>query len=519
MTFRKSGTQKSKRRTIIKDSVLLFAMFVSSALGQLKIDGTSIGTLQASSMAISEQLTESNQKDFMNALMKISYSVGLENHANPDVAEKKLLELVDKKTFEEVIKLSETIKLDDKDMKDLANAQDMGTSKEYQDDADIFRLRHLKYMAELIEEYYQKRGKYPLQGDVAMSNYVHIANTFQEEYAKERPPFSHKLTPLHVFIDSLEAGLGRKVTLKYDPQKVPANKPNFYVYLIQDNYYFFAVHLHNSFSFSKYIAPYYNKAEVTNLSPNTDGQSTLKELLSNKEFVETLEKKAQKEGFFIELEKTSKPSSASYQYENVGTTPKGNESPESMLINSIKNGDITSTKNLLSNNPKIFENANFDYLYLASRYGFTNICKFLIDNGVDVNGINKQAKPLAGALFEGHEETALLLIKNNADIYDIFRGPSALHIGAQKGLKKVIIELLKEGIDINLLSNNQFGITPLQDASLEGQVEIVKLLISKGADVNQKSKMGFTPLDDELQKKHNEIVKLLKENGAKTSKH
>lgn len=519
MKLRQSDTQKGKWSKITKDSILLLSIIVSTALCQQQIDGSSISTLQTSSMAMAEKLSESDQKSFMNALMIISYSIGVEHPEDKDLAEKKILEMVDKKTFKEIIEISANIKLDKKSLNDIKNAQGMGTSEEYQDDADIFRLRHLKYMAELIEEYFKKRGKYPLQGDVAMVNFVHIANTFQEEYAKKRPPFSHKLTPLHVFIDSLEAGLGRKVALRYDPQKVPANKPNFYIYLIQDDYYFFAVHLHNKFSFTKYIAPYYNKVEVTNLVQNSDGQMTLKELLANQEFVDNMEKKAQKEDFFIELEKESRPSTVTYQFSKEESTQKRHESPESKLVSAIKSGDISITKNIIKKNPKILEKESFDFLYLASRYGYTDICKYLIDNGVDVNGISKQAKPLAGALFEKHEETGLLLIKHNADIYDIFRGQSALHIAAQKGLKKVVIELLKNGIDINLLSENQFGVTPLQDASMEGQVEIVKLLISKGADVNRKSKLGFTPLDDALQKKHTDILNLLKKNGAKTNKH
>ena len=56
--------------------------------------------------------------------------------------------------------------------------------------------------------------------------------------------------------------------------------------------------------------------------------------------------------------------------------------------------------------------------------------------------------------------------------------------------------------------------TTLHLAALEGQKEIVELLIANGADVNAKTKRGETPLDQA--KRHPETAALLRKHGGKT---
>jgi ankyrin repeat protein len=55
------------------------------------------------------------------------------------------------------------------------------------------------------------------------------------------------------------------------------------------------------------------------------------------------------------------------------------------------------------------------------------------------------------------------------------------------------------------------GHIPLHEASANGNVELVKLLIDNGADVNARSDDGKTPLDFAVEYKRDEIVDLLKQ--------
>ena len=63
--------------------------------------------------------------------------------------------------------------------------------------------------------------------------------------------------------------------------------------------------------------------------------------------------------------------------------------------------------------------------------------------------------------------------------------------------------------------------TTLHLAALEGQKEIVELLIANGADVNAMDESGHTPLDDLVvmdSAKWNEIADLLRKHGGKTKR-
>ncbi len=178
--------------------------------------------------------------------------------------------------------------------------------EKYQHDADIFRLRHLKYFGELIAEYHRKTGKYPLQGKSAHQNYVYIAAPHQQKYVKAGPPHKHEVTDVEAFREELEKGLGRKTDLKFDPQKVPVGGPNFYIYMIEGDSFFFAVHLYNDHSFTNPVSNHYHKIEITNKDFNRRGVWKYKILLADKAFQKAIGEKPYKEGFFLHLEEQYK---------------------------------------------------------------------------------------------------------------------------------------------------------------------------------------------------------------------
>ena len=57
-------------------------------------------------------------------------------------------------------------------------------------------------------------------------------------------------------------------------------------------------------------------------------------------------------------------------------------------------------------------------------------------------------------------------------------------------------KLLKHSICLYFIINTQnaFGMTPLYKAAYKGQLDMVELLIAKGADLNAKNPTGWTPL-------------------------
>ncbi|WP_191015208.1 hypothetical protein [Treponema zioleckii] len=155
--------------------------------------------------------------------------------------------------------------------------------QQYQDDCDIVRLQHLLYYGKLIEEYKEKTGKYPFQGE-KQQVYSLIFNKNQKKYCKDTNPNKHKQISPKKFFAELEKGLGRKVEQLFDPQYVPSGRPVFYIYMIDGNQYFFAVHLSKYYSFSKKVDSNYYKAELSNVSDSEYKFYTVKDLENDKNY-------------------------------------------------------------------------------------------------------------------------------------------------------------------------------------------------------------------------------------------
>ena len=94
-----------------------------------------------------------------------------------------------------------------------------------------------------------------------------------------------------------------------------------------------------------------------------------------------------------------------------------------------------------------------------------------------------------------------------------FNGCMSIQTAARKGNLKEVERQLALGVNVN--SRHFFTRdTPLIEAAYNGHVEIVKLLIDRGADVNLKGEAWYGPLHAAAMGGHAEVVKLLLDNGA-----
>jgi hypothetical protein len=94
----------------------------------------------------------------------------------------------------------------------------------YQADADIVRIKHFDYYAQLLNEYYRKAGKYPFQHEKEYPVYVFLLTSFQEKYFKDTNPYMHYTVDDKYFFDELSRVLGRDIYEKYEPKKYPRIK-------------------------------------------------------------------------------------------------------------------------------------------------------------------------------------------------------------------------------------------------------------------------------------------------------
>ena len=148
-------------------------------------------------------------------------------------------------------------------------------------------------------------------------------------------------------------------------------------------------------------------------------------------------------------------------------------------------------------------------IHFACRNGMMKVVNDLIKSKADVNVFdNEKFTPLHRMTIVGNVDMVKLLIKKGADVdvADGRWGSSPLLFAAQKGKIEIVKILLTAGANINFKNNYELDATHF--ASKEGHYEIVKLLIKFGISLNPKQ-IHYASAEDQI-----EIIELLLDHGA-----
>lgn len=151
-------------------------------------------------------------------------------------------------------------------------------------------------------------------------------------------------------------------------------------------------------------------------------------------------------------------------------------------------------------------------LTLAACGGHVELANLLIEQGADLEERNDEGyTPLMEAAREGHEEMVALLLFHDADINAITEETqeTALTLACCGGCIEVARFLIEAGADVNLGAS-----TPLMEASQEGHLELVELLLKSNALVNQCTSSGETALSLASENGHTEVAEFLVRAGA-----
>ncbi|MFC1603640.1 ankyrin repeat domain-containing protein [Planctomycetota bacterium] len=156
-------------------------------------------------------------------------------------------------------------------------------------------------------------------------------------------------------------------------------------------------------------------------------------------------------------------------------------------------------------------------LYQAAANGDIEQVKNLIAQGADVNKPGAIGwTPLLGAVNEGHVQVVKLLLENgaNVDVGDGWYTPLYYPIWDDNIEIEMVKTLISGGADVN--TNPKEGdFRPLAYAVWYKRPDIAKILIEAGADVNTKIKDGLTPLHVALQNADADMVKQFIGTGIK----
>jgi ankyrin repeat protein len=236
-------------------------------------------------------------------------------------------------------------------------------------------------------------------------------------------------------------------------------------------------------------------------------------------------------------DKKAKLMEAARKYVKSQQSPISHSKETTQLIEAVKEGNLPSVKTSLANGADIkVKNRKGDtLLFLAIEKGHTEIVGFLLDNGFGINDEDPIGRTtLLAAAYCGHTEIVKLLLDKGAEVNPKNDyGFTPLMAAADNGYLEIVKLLLDKGADVN--TKHKTGNTALIGAAERGfprtglfpkkrtevnpqeqnnRMEIVKLLLDKGAEVNAKNENGYTALIAAAEFGRTEIVKLLLDRGA-----
>uniref|UniRef100_A0A674N186 Euchromatic histone-lysine N-methyltransferase 2 n=1 Tax=Takifugu rubripes TaxID=31033 RepID=A0A674N186_TAKRU len=124
-------------------------------------------------------------------------------------------------------------------------------------------------------------------------------------------------------------------------------------------------------------------------------------------------------------------------------------------------------------------------LHAAAQRGLLDICYMLVQAGANVDAQDKDLRtPLVEAIINNHIEVARYLIQSGACVYHVVEdGYTGLHHAAKLGNLEIVNMLLETGqVDVN--AQDSGGWTPIIWAAEHKHLDVIKVLLNRGADVN-----------------------------------
>ncbi len=192
---------------------------------------------------------------------------------------------------------------------------------------------------------------------------------------------------------------------------------------------------------------------------------------------------------------------------------EADDSQSTALMWAVHSGDVDIVKFFIAQganvNAKAYRNATALMVAMTGKHEASAV--ILIDAGADPDGRGNSARNyLETAAESGMTDVVAALIRNGADLRS--HGSSALSYAVSRGQEDAATLLLDAGVSANIygaVSRKSI----LYDAAETGHLELVKLLISRGAEASQQGDSG-APLYPAVTGGHTAVALFLMDNGA-----
>jgi ankyrin repeat protein len=185
------------------------------------------------------------------------------------------------------------------------------------------------------------------------------------------------------------------------------------------------------------------------------------------------------------------------------------------LLAAVRRGDAAAVRSLLRRGADVNarDETGATPLMQAALNADAALVKFLLGKGADVNLRNRAgATALLWALHDPHK--VKLLVDHGADVrvtVGAARQTAVVLAALIPGSLPTLRLLLKKGAPLQPTRSN---FTPLMAACLSGDLDVVRFLVDRGADVKARNRLGFTALHGAALSGDAVMVGLLLDRGA-----
>ena len=181
------------------------------------------------------------------------------------------------------------------------------------------------------------------------------------------------------------------------------------------------------------------------------------------------------------------------------------------LFDAIAAGEVDTVRRLVSDDATLAGCRNEDGVsarMVARYHGQTEIVGVLVDAGPELDVFEAAALGADERLDELLAHDRALVKARSADGY------TPLHLACFFGHPQAARLLVERGADVGDVARNELKVQPLHSAAAARQLEIVELLLDRGADPNARQQGAHTPLDAARQGGDDALAELLLARGA-----